>query len=189
MYTKRYFAKSGAAGVAIGFFVCAGIWVFHFIDNPVAAGAAMVDPNKANAVAVMKPRTFQGIYVELKYPGEFDLTSRLNNDKQALEQYNIGQSTKKQFTMAISVHPLESGLLNDDSNWRIRILDKAAYASNNELLQNETVSIMTKLDKTEKSLFWVHKGKLLIISLSTNDPNEDLPAMLGMIKQTIRWRT
>ena len=48
---------------------------------------------------------------------------------------------------------------------------------------------MTKADKTEKTLFWVHKGRLLIVSLSTNDSNEDLPSMLAIIKPTIRWRT
>lgn len=188
MFSKAYFAKSGASGAVFGFIICAGIWLFHFMNNPVTAGAAMIVPNQVDAV-VVKPRTLQGLNFELKYPGAFDLTSRLSNDKLALEQYNIGQSTKKQFTMAISVHPLESGLLNDDSNWRIRSLDKATYITNNEQLQNESVGIMTKADKTEKTLFWVHKGRLLIVSLSTNDSNEDLPSMLAIIKPTIRWRT
>jgi hypothetical protein len=189
MYTKKYFAKSGASGVTLGFIICFGIWAFHFIDGPVAAGAAMVDPNKADVAVVVKPRTLQGLNFELQYPGAFDLTSRLNNDKLALEQYNIGQSSKKQFTMALSVHPLESGLLNDDSNWRIRALDTKSYVTNNEKLHDETVGIMSRVDKTEKSLFWVHKGKVLIVSLSTNDPNEDLPGILAVIKPTIRWRT
>jgi hypothetical protein len=149
----------------------------------------MIDPSKAEETPEPHPRMLQGLHFQLEYPERFDLTSRLNNDSQALEQYNIGMSTKRQVTMAISVHPLTSGQLNDDSNWRVRSLDKAQYQANNELLQNETVSIMTKIDKTEKTLFWVHKNKILIVALTTNDPNDDLPTMMAAIKSTIRWRT
>lgn len=188
IYSKKFFVKSGATGIVFGFVACLGIWIFHFVDGPVVAGAAMIDPNKTDAGMVVKPRFLQGLNVEMNYPGKFDLISHLNNDKEALEQYNIGQSTKSQITMAISVHTLESGLLNDDSSWRIRALNKTSYETNNEKLQNETVSFMSKKDKTEKTLFWVHKGKLLIVALSTNDSNDDLPTMMASIKSTIKWR-
>ena len=189
MMSRKLFGKSFGGGIIVGLIVCGGIWVFHFIDGPVAAGAAMIDPNKSDKAAVAHPRFLQGTEMELYYPEQFDLLSRLSNDKTALEQYNLGNSSKRQQTIAISVHPLDGGNLNDDSSWRSRILDSSHYVSNKEQLGTETVSFMTKTDNTEKTLFWPHKGRLLIIAITTNDPNDDLPAMFVLLKPTIKWRT
>jgi hypothetical protein len=182
MISRKLVGKSFGGGIISGLIVCGGLWVFHFIDGPVAAGAAMIDPNKSEKAAAAHPRFLQGTEMELYYPEQFDLLSRLTTDKTALEQYNLGNSSKRQQVVAISVRPLDGGNLNDDSSWRSRSLNTTNYASNK-------VSIMTKTDNTEKTLFWPHKGRLLIIAISTNDPNDDLPAMINMIKPTIKWRT
>lgn len=181
--------KSLGGGILLGIVICLGLGIFHFLEGPSVAGAAMIDPTKDLITAKPRPRTLQGIAIMFSYPESFDLVSRLNTDKTALEQYNLGNSRKVQQTIAVSVRPLPTGLLNDDSSWRIRVQDSAQYASNKEILQNEPVAVMTKIDKTEKTLFWVHQGKLLIIAITTNDPNDDLAAMLASIKPTIRWRT
>ncbi len=189
MISRKLVGKSFGSGVLIGLLACGGIWVFHFIDGPVAAGAAMIDPNKADKVAAAHPRFLQGTEVEMYYPEQFDLLSRLTSDKTSLEQYNLGNSSKRQQVIAISVHSLEGGNLNDDSSWRSRTLDSTHYVSNKEQVGGEVISIMTKTDNTEKTLFWPHKGRLLIIAISTNDSNDDLPAMISMIKPTVKWRT
>lgn len=175
--------------MALGVVICTGIWAYNFVNGPVVAGAAMIDPEKPEATPVPQPRLLQGLYMQLEYPEQFDLLSRLSTDSTALEQYNVGMSTKRQVTLAISVRPLPSGQLEDDSSWLIRSKDKAGYQPNTEKLQGETVSIMTKSDNTEKTIFWVHEGKLLIMALSTNDPNDDLPTILASIKPSIRWRS
>lgn len=188
MISRKLVGNSFSSGIVIGVLVCGSIWVFKFIDGPVSAGAAMIDPNKADKIAPPHPRFLQGTDVEMYYPEQFDLVARLTTDKTALEQYNFGNSSKHQQTIAVSVHPLETGNLNDDSSWRSRLLAPTTYNANKEQQGNETISVMTKFDKTEKTLFWPHKGKLLIIAITTNDPNDDLPAMLNLMKPTVKWR-
>jgi hypothetical protein len=187
--SKKLIFSSFAVGIVVGLISCGGIWAFRFLNGPVAAGAAMVDPNKDDVATKAHPHLLQGIAVQLSYPEQFDLVSRLASDKNATEQYNLGDSSKTQLVAAISVHPLETGNLEDSASWRSREIDVAHYTPNREQLQNESISIMTKKDGTEKTLFWVHKGQLLIVALSTNDTNDDLPALLAMIKPTIKWRS
>ncbi len=189
MYAKSFYVRSTAAGIALGIIISGGMFLYKLVDSPSVAGAAMVDPSKADKIAAPHPRFLQGIEVQFNYPEQFDLLSHIAPNTNATEQYNLGNSSKPLQGVAIGVHRLESGKLEDDPNYRIRILDKAKYSSNNEQLQNESVAVLTKLDRTEKTLFWSHKGKLLIIAISTNNPNDDLPAMLNLIKPTIRWRS
>jgi hypothetical protein len=52
----------------------------------------------------------------------------------------------------------------------------------------ETLAIMTKTNGREQTLFWAHKGKLLTISATSSDPNDDMAAIISTIKGNLKWR-
>lgn len=175
-----------AVGVGLGLVI---VMVLKFVDGP-------VETHPANSAAKMlttptpsaNVNELSGISMSFQYPGVFDQLTQLKNDAHSVEQYNISSRSSYQRLIAASVRTLPSNVLDDDSNYRIRRLNPQEYSLKNETLQGEKVAIMSKTDKTEVTLFWTHKGQILSVAITSNNPKDDIVGYMNVIKASARWK-
>ncbi len=177
-----------AIGVVVGVIICAGI---KFIDGPVdgtpKVSLAQIQADAATN-ATPKPSELAGLYVLLMYPSVFDKVGQIKNDAHSIEQYNIGSSKDYSRMIAVSVRALDSGKLNDDSGYRFRTLNPTDYVPRTEKIGTEPAVIMAKSDKLEQTLFWAHNKYVVSVSITSNNPRDDLVAYMKQITSTLRWR-
>jgi hypothetical protein len=174
-------------GVLLGLAV---ITVLKFVDGPVSSkpgvtAAKMVAVPSAAPTASM----WAGKYAELKYPGVFNQLGHASGSARTLEAYNLSSRGNYERQVSINVSQLPSGSLDDDSSYAFRRNQPSAYTKEVLTLKGEPVVKMTKTDKTEIGLFWVHDRKLLMVMATTSNPSKDnLGAYLAQIQPTIHWR-
>jgi hypothetical protein len=176
-----------AIGVVVAAVIILGM---KFIDGPVS-GAGGVTLAQAEATSTPTPLAsmLAGLYFELTYPGAFDQVSTLKNDTVSLEQYDISNKAQFQRLIAVSVRPLASGQLTDDSSFRFRQINPADYTQTALTLHGEPVVIIVKADHSEQTLFWAHKQKILTVSITSSNPKDSIPAYMKEIESTVRWRS
>ena len=176
-----------AMGIVVGLAI---VGVVRFLNGPVTATSG---PTLAQvqASSTPKPSTIQlaGLYFEMTYPALFDQVGRLKNDAQALEQYNISSKKDYRRVMAVSVRTLPSNLLDDDSSYKFRHISGKDYLERSDKLAGEAAAVMSKTDNSEVTLFWVHQGKLLTISITSSNPNDLVAEYMKAVEPTLRWRT
>ena len=173
-------------GIIVGVVV---VGAMKFLNGPVvAAGGPTLA--QAQAKSLPKPTTNQlaGLYFDMTYPALFDQVGQLKNDSQALEQYNISSKKDYRRVMAVSVRPLTSNLLDDDSSYKFRRISPKDYEERSDKLGGEAVAVMSKLDHTEVTLFWAHQGRLLTIAITSSNPNDVVADYMKAVETTLRWR-
>lgn len=166
-----------------------GVGYLKFIDGPAVGTAEVNGLATARAAAAPTPATpnlLSGLAFEFSYPGIFDTVGNVKTDSRATEQYNIGSKADYSRTIAVSVKPLTS--YDDDSSYRFRQLKKDDYKETNDKMGSDPVILMTKLDRQEQTLFWMHQGQEVTISITTNNPKDDVGEFMKQIKSTLRWR-
>jgi hypothetical protein len=172
-------------GTAFGLIVVVLLW---FVNGAVGTSTTLAAAQKSIAPKPLQPNLLSGIDIEMSYPGIFDQVSHVNNDKNALEQYNLGSNSDYRRAIGISVHPLPSNNVNEDSSYRFRMNSTDTYRESKSTIGKEPIYLMTKIDRTEQSLFWLHQGKLLIVAITSTNPKDDVAAIMSTIQPTIRWR-
>jgi hypothetical protein len=175
-------------GVMTGGLIVAAM---KFVNDPVvASGKVLSEAEKSAAPAPETAKTSRlaGLNIELVYPGMFDQLAQVKSDPQVIEQYTLSSKNNFRHLLAVEVRPLVSGGLDDDASYRVRKIHAGEYVETGDRSGDEKIAIMTKADKTEQTLFWPHKGKLLTISLTSTDPKDDLPSIMGVIKGALRWK-
>jgi hypothetical protein len=174
-------------GVLLGLAI---ITVLKFVDGPVSSkpgvtAAKILASPSASPTASM----WAGKYAELKYPGVFDQLGHASGSARTLEAYNLSSRGSYERQISINVSQLPSGSLDDDSSYAFRRNQPSVYTKEVVTLKGEPVVKISKTDKTEIGLFWVHGGKLLIVMATTSNPSKDnLSAYLAQIQPTIHWR-
>ncbi len=172
-------------GTGFGLAIVVLLW---FVNGAVGTTNTLAAAQKSVTPKPVSPNLLSGIDIEMSYPGIFDQVSHVNNDSNALEQYNLGSNSDYRRAIGISVHPLPSNNLTEDSSYRFRMNSTDTYRETRSSIGKESVSLMTKIDRTEQSLFWLHKGKLLIVAVTSTNPKDDVTAIMATIQPTIRWR-
>jgi hypothetical protein len=189
---KGYWVAWSASMVAMG--VMSGgliVAVMKFVNDPVVAtGKVLSEAEKsaAPAPATAKTSRLAGLNIEFVYPGMFDQLAQVKSDPQVIEQYTLSTKTNFKHLLAVEVRPLASGGLDDDASYKVRKIHPGEYVETADRSGSENIAILTKADKSEQTLFWPHKGKLLTISLTSSDPKDDLPGIMGVIKSALRWK-
>ena len=160
-----------------------------FVNGPVTATATTTLAD-AQATVMPKPTTNQlaGLYFDMVYPAIFDQVVHLKNDSQTLEQYNISSKKDYRRTMAISVRPLASNLVDDDASYKFRHIHPETYKERTDKLGGEKVTVMSKVDKSEVTLFWPHQAKLFTLSMTSSNPEDGLADYMAAVEPTLRWR-
>lgn len=165
--------------------------MLKFLNGPVSAGATVSTPTPQARMAAAKTGSsvLSGEFFEMTYPGVFDQVGRPQKDAVALEQYMLSSKGDPRRTIAIGVRPLSSNNLNDDSNYRIRLIHPQDYKVRQEKLAGENVTVMLRNDNTEVTFFWAHLGKVLTISATTSNPTDSVEDYIKAIEPTLRWRS
>lgn len=176
-----------AIGAIVGVVIVLGM---KFIDGPVEATQSGPTLAKAQAAATPAPESalLGGLTFELSYPGVFDQVGTVKNGPHAIEQYNIGSKASYSRLIAVSVMDLPSNNPEDDSSFRYRQTTPQTYTSGNLTVHGEPAAMFTKNDRTERTFFWAHKGRLLTVSITSSDPHDDIEAYMALIVKTARWK-
>ena len=187
MTRRRLFKILGMLVFVGGLFGAAIIFLIRFVDGPVQGKMTTVGDVKASIQPTPQPpQQLAGLYVRMSYPATFDQLARITTDSLALEQYNMG--SQKDYRQAITVHvaPLPTGDMMEDSSYRIRADDPATYKSTPITSVDKTV-LMTKLDKSEQTLFVYHAAKLLTVSATSTSTKTPASEIMAVIQPSIAW--
>lgn len=174
-------------GVFLGLLI---VTLLKFIDGPVVAteGKTLAQLQATPAVSPSL-NLWDGQYAELKYPGIFDQIGHVKGSVNSLESYMLSSRGSYARQIAIDVGKLPSNNVEDDSSYKYRSINPALYSPQTITLSGEPVIVMVKADKSERTLFWPHKGMLLTVSLTSDNPAKDnLESYLAQIQPTVRWR-
>ncbi len=173
-------------GGAVGAVIILGL---KFIDGPVVTKPDDPVLSKSQAATVATPEVNQlaGLYVTFNYPGVFDQMSQAKGDANTLEQYMLSSKSGFSRSIASSVRKLPTGIANDDSGYRFRKLNPQDYEEQVTKLAGETVNVLTKKDHTENTLFWAHQNMILSVSITSNDPHDDLVDFMRTVESKLRW--
>jgi len=174
-----------------GLVVAVVIGTIRFLNGPVVAagGTGKLTPPPSMAPATPATGKLAGLYVTLSYPGAFDTVRRLQSVSVDLEQYMISSKANYRHTIAVEVLPLPSGSLTDDSDYRYRTIHPELYRATSEKIGGDEVVTYGKLDETERTVFWVHGGKLLTVAITTTDGADSVEAFMAVVKPSIRWNS
>jgi hypothetical protein len=183
----RWFIGMVAIGVALGIVL---VLAYRFVNGPVSASASGIALPTVTATPTPKPTNhLTGLDIEFDYPGIFDELGHVNNDAQAVEQYNISSKADYRRVIAVSVHPLPSGSLAEDSNYRYRQNNPSIYTETKGKIGTAVVVLMTKTDKTEQTLFWVNNKRIAIFAITSTVPHDDVLSFMQFVMPTIGWRS
>jgi hypothetical protein len=147
------------------------------ISHDLAKKQAAVEPRAAKA-------SLKGQSVMLSYPGIFDQVANLNSKPSEFDRYMMGSSASSVRSLAVSV--LKHPNLNEVSGYMHRVLKPDLYQEVKTTVAGEKVSIMIRRDKTEQTLFWAHKGKVLEVAF-IGDNRDDLGVYMKVVTETVRW--
>ncbi len=182
----RWFGGLVVVGTVFGLVI---VGLLRLADGPVTAKAIPPKPSANPGVgSVAGVNTFSGAHVNFSYPDKFDSVSQLSDTASSLEQYILSSKTNVSHHIAVNVRVLPSGLLDDDPSYKFRTLGTSGYQALPDKLMGEPVVTMVKQDKTERTLFWAHRGKLLTIAVVSTDPHDDMAGILDGITKTLRWK-
>ena len=182
-----WLAAMVTVGVFLGLLVILGL---KFIDGPVSSTQSK-SLTKLQAAAVASPavNTLSSMYVELKYPGVFDQMGRSKGGSHTLEAYVLSSRNHYTRQIAVDVGELASNNLEDDSSYKYRLITPDLYTRSKVTVAGEAGVVMVKADSGERTLFLPHKGKLLTVSLTSDNPAKDnLEEYLKTILESVRWR-
>ena len=175
--------------LSLGILAAAIIAVINFVNGP-AIGTTSNELAKKQAAMAPKPEMAEltGKQITLKYPGIFDQVGNQAQNASEYDNYYLSSKGEAARGIAVAVVALPSNNIMDDSSYKFRTMKADQYRSSTEKIAGETVVIMTKLDNTEQTLFWAHKGKSLNLSITSTSPRDNLTEFMNAIKPTVRWR-
>jgi hypothetical protein len=187
---RRWVGPVATLGIVAAVFV-AGVMVLMHIAGTAdktgpTADATMQQLKKSIAPTPALPQTFTSKYISFSYPGAFDAVRELDNWPSTLERFAIGSKSDYHRSIMVEVEK-DTAHLDDDSNYRFRTLNPDQYKPVNVRLPNgEAAVVMVKNDSTEQTLFWVHAGNCVVLSV-TSDGTDDLGSYLKVVEGSLKW--
>jgi Na+-transporting methylmalonyl-CoA/oxaloacetate decarboxylase gamma subunit len=166
------------------------IFLMRFVNGAVESGPeAKKTIEEARASTKPAPSalpSLTGLKVTFDYPREFDNVSRVRNAS-GIEQYMLTSANNLTSKVAVVVEELPSGNLEDESGYSWRAMKTAPYQKSVATYRNEPVVMMLKKDGTERTLYWVHRGMVLIISGTDPGGGGSLEQYVNTIVGSLRW--
>ena len=172
-----------------GIFGFAIIFLIKFVDGPVSGKINTTTLADAKASAVPTPQPNQllsHLDFSLEYPSAFDQIAQVKSDNRSIVQYTIGSKNDYRMSIKVNLSPSETGVMNEDSSYRLRANDTQNYRATKVNGSDEAV-LMTKLDASEQTLFIMHGGKLLIIAVTSNSLKTTSAEIMAVIRPSVRW--
>ena len=181
------------AGMALVGAVFGGaiIGLMRFVNGSVEGTTTASGLNQVKASVAPKPappNRLGGVAIEFDYPPVFNLVASLKNDATAIEQYTISSKNDYRRTIAVSVHPLASALIDDDSSYKFRLINPATYTMTPGKVNTEPVMLAKKTDGQELTLFYVHGQAIAAVAITSSIPGDDLAGYMTTVQNSLRWR-
>lgn len=173
-------------GVIFGFAI---IFLIRFVDGPVSGKVNTTTLADAKASAAPTPQPHQllsHLDFSLEYPSAFDQVAQIKSDNRSIVQYNIGSKNDYRVSIKVNLSPSETGVMNEDSSYRLRANDTQNYRAKTVGGPDQAV-LMTKLDASEQTLFIMHSGKLLTIAVTSNSTKQTSAEIMAVIQPSVRW--
>ena len=181
----RYVIILVLVGAVIGFVLVA---LIKLLNDPVVSAGTTAVVAQTPAPATPSLNTLTGLTIEMNYPSSFDEVARVSNTSSAIEQYVISSKAEYRRSIAVTVFPLPTNKVDDDASYKYRLINPDLYTLTTAKVGSEAVSLMTKSDHTERTLFWAHGGKLLIVSITSTASGDNVNDFMSVVMPTIRWR-
>jgi hypothetical protein len=170
-------------GAAIGFAI---VFFLKYVTGP--AQGTIIYKARVEATPTPKPpNAFSGQYAAFQYPGVFDTVAIVKTGVAEVEEYNIGSTSNYRRTLAEAVRPLPSGNPEDDASYKLRTTKQEQYTMSTIKIQGDTVYLATRYDNQEQTLFWPHKGRLLVVAIVSSDNGDDVVEMMKLVTNSVRW--
>lgn len=173
----------GVVGVVFGFGIVALMKVANMADQ--AGPSAVSGIQEMNASIAPSPKanpTMHGVHISFTYPAVFDDVSQLGNWSNTSERYQL--VAKSDYRKTIQVY-VENGVLNMESGYMYRSQHPDIYKPNAVKVMGEPAVIMVKSDNSERTLYWQHAGKMVV--MSALGEGNDLQGYLDVIIASLRW--
>ena len=186
---KQRFGKTILILILVGgIFGLAIVFLMKFVDGPVS-GKVQSGLSQAKASAAptaQPPQLLSHLEFSLEYPSNFDQVAQIKSDNRSIVQYSIGSKNDYRVSIKVNLSPSETGVMNEDSSYRLRANDTQNYRATKITGADESV-LMKKLDASEQTLFIMHNRKLLIISVTSNSTKVTPAEIMAVVSPSIRW--
>lgn len=117
-------------------------------------------------------KQLDGRYFKLTYPGRYAIKKVESTNPRDLEVYTLTADTVYDKRLIVTVVQLPSGRLDDESGYKLRQAHSDEYTAETKPFGDDTATIMSKRDGSERTIFVPHRGKLLTLSFVTDPAND-----------------
>lgn len=174
--------------IVVAGIVVAGWLLFRSYNKP-AEGTVTNQVPKPVAPTEYEVQDGQAVsfHYEKGYQAKSVQTSKIYSEQYVFSK--VDPSTASSRSLSVSVRPLTTTTLADEAGYKLRKDNPSTYKPSIQHISGEKVDVFTKTNEgNEQTAFWVHKGKLLSMSLSsTYTSASSLQAELTNILQSVVW--
>jgi hypothetical protein len=173
-------------GAMFGFGI---IFLMRFTGESDLAGpgaqAAIQAVQKSIAPTPGVDPSYSGTYISFKYPSTFNDVKMQAVTGIWAEEFTINSTTNFDREIAVSVENIASA--QTDSGYMYRNMTPSLYTPEKTTVMNEPAVVMVKADNTERTLYWSHGGKLVVVSITDTNAGEDIASYMTLVTGTLRW--
>jgi hypothetical protein len=175
-------------GVMFGFGI---IFLMRF-----TSGSDSTGPNAQAAIQAVQKSiqptpsanpSYSGTYISFNYPSTFNNVKMQPSTGIWAEQFTINSTTNFDREIAVSVENVATA--QTDSGYMYRNMTPSLYTPAKTTVMNEAATVMVKADNTERTLYWEHGGKLVVVSITDTNAGEDIASYMTLVTSTLRWIT
>ena len=152
--------------------------------GPSAQAGIQAVQKSAQPTPVPDP-SYSGTYVTFMYPSTFNNVKMQPPTGIWAEQFTINSTTNFDREIAVSVENIATA--QTDSGYMYRNMTPALYHAEKTTVMNEPAVVMVKADNTERTLYWAHGGKLVVVSITDTNAGEDIVSYVSLVTSTLRW--
>ena len=159
--------------------------------NSPAEGVVNINADTQLNTPPAAPKQAKGKFVTFNYPYRFEESAKTSTSA-SLEHWilyarqALGTGPSAQF--AINVSKLSAGGAKEDSAYKLFEAFPNKYKISKETYQGEEVLIGTNiLDEYARTALWGHKDKLLAVSVTSSQANDQLVAEMTSILKSVKW--
>ena len=134
-----------------------------------------------------KYQTLNGKTFSLQYDKRYavGIPDSHNSD---IEDYMLIADTIYDKRLAVSVAPLPTGRLTDDSAYNLRLVHPELYQPQTQQTPGGTATIFTKPDGSEETVFIQHPGIIIALAFTTTGATDKLTPEVNHLLGTFRWK-
>jgi len=169
-----------------------GWYVYQKTLTGPAVGTVMASATATDPKPQVELEQFDGTYFSFVHPMNFiEQVAKPQPNLNDIEHHTFLSTAMTSQYLTTIVEKFTSTNLSDDSSYNMRFQNPKKYQRKILVVKNEQVTVFTTDDGTqfEQSAFWLHGGKLLIMTLTglSGDNQVTINEFTAMV-QSLVWR-